>query len=239
MRNADVELMHMRTAELSQRAHLLLVTDVHVITARQDERLQDLQGLQSCEAWPKRFPPHSPWPRPCSSRPRPPLCANHRAEGLQHHPAARPRVPIPVVVEEEQGQMGKVKFSLAPHSVQDQPSLCSEYTTYCACGGRAVWKGWGKHETQLSMPEALETHTRFVPSPISCSCALAACTSSRAAGWLISSSVTMVEASLVTKSRSRWLITILFIPVRTVCAQSRQACWTEEFERQWPSGVIC
>jgi len=69
--------------------------------------------------------------------------------------------------------------------------------------------------------------TRFVPSPISCSCALAACTSSLAAGWLISSSVTMVDASLVTKSRSRWLITILFMPVHVKNARGEARGWVK------------
>lgn len=56
--------------------------------------------------------------------------------------------------------------------------------------------------------------TRLVPSPISASWAFAAIAMSFAAGWFTSSSLMMVEASLVTKSFSRWLITILFIPVR-------------------------
>mmetsp|Transcript_182431 Transcript_182431/g.444034 ORF Transcript_182431/g.444034 Transcript_182431/m.444034 type:complete len:380 (-) Transcript_182431:88-1227(-) len=55
--------------------------------------------------------------------------------------------------------------------------------------------------------------TRFVPSPISCSCACAAITSSFAAGCATSSSRTMTAASEVTKSLSRWLITILFMPL--------------------------
>ena len=52
----------------------------------------------------------------------------------------------------------------------------------------------------------------LVPSPISCCCAWAAMTSSLAAGCCTSSSAVMVDASLVTNSFSRWLITILFMP---------------------------
>mmetsp|Transcript_2621 Transcript_2621/g.4143 ORF Transcript_2621/g.4143 Transcript_2621/m.4143 type:complete len:322 (-) Transcript_2621:27-992(-) len=55
--------------------------------------------------------------------------------------------------------------------------------------------------------------TRLVPSPISDSCACAAITSSFAAGCATSSSRTITAASLVTKSLSRWLITILFMPL--------------------------
>mmetsp|Transcript_10681 Transcript_10681/g.26558 ORF Transcript_10681/g.26558 Transcript_10681/m.26558 type:complete len:531 (-) Transcript_10681:19-1611(-) len=67
------------------------------------------------------------------------------------------------------------------------------------------------------------TTTRFVPSPDSVSCILEARTSSLAAGCCTSSSLTMVAESFVMNNFSRWLITILFIPlgpseVRTVLA---------------------
>mmetsp|Transcript_12327 Transcript_12327/g.45942 ORF Transcript_12327/g.45942 Transcript_12327/m.45942 type:complete len:521 (+) Transcript_12327:160-1722(+) len=55
--------------------------------------------------------------------------------------------------------------------------------------------------------------TKFVPSPISCSCACAAITNSFAAGCATSSSRTITAASEVTKRRSRWFMTILFMPL--------------------------
>ena len=74
-------------------------------------------------------------------------------------------------------------------------------------------QGQPRHRQQL-LPR-----TKLVPSPISCSCALAASTSSLAAGCSTSSSFMSVDASLVTKWRSRWLITILFMP-----ASAAQPC---------------
>mmetsp|Transcript_1793 Transcript_1793/g.2844 ORF Transcript_1793/g.2844 Transcript_1793/m.2844 type:complete len:525 (-) Transcript_1793:38-1612(-) len=57
------------------------------------------------------------------------------------------------------------------------------------------------------------TTTRLVPSPDSASCIVEASTSSLAAGCCTSSSLTIVAESFVMNSFSRWLITILFMPL--------------------------
>ena len=54
--------------------------------------------------------------------------------------------------------------------------------------------------------------TKFVPSPISLSCDCAAITINLAAGCATSNSRTITAASLVTNKRSKWLMTILFMP---------------------------
>mmetsp|Transcript_4789 Transcript_4789/g.17394 ORF Transcript_4789/g.17394 Transcript_4789/m.17394 type:complete len:249 (+) Transcript_4789:908-1654(+) len=70
--------------------------------------------------------------------------------------------------------------------------------------------------------------TKFVPSPTSLSCILAAIVTILAAGCATSSSVVIVAASDVTNSFSRWLITSLFMPfgprlVRVMSARSLHA----------------
>mmetsp|Transcript_26422 Transcript_26422/g.47010 ORF Transcript_26422/g.47010 Transcript_26422/m.47010 type:complete len:243 (+) Transcript_26422:1007-1735(+) len=86
--------------------------------------------------------------------------------------------------------------------------------------------------------------TRLVPSPISASCALAAMTMMLAAGCATSSSVIIVEVSLVTKRRSRWLITILFMPlgpseVRVICANCLHASRFFTTASSTPERCLC
>ena len=73
--------------------------------------------------------------------------------------------------------------------------------------------------------------TRLVPSPISCSCACAAITSNLAAGCATSSSRTMTAASEVTKSLSRWLMTILFMPVDSFASEGSDVSAREGVRR--------
>ena len=80
--------------------------------------------------------------------------------------------------------------------------------------GRHKYEAAGRLSAHGQVPVTydIQRFTRFVPSPISCSWALAAKASSLAAGCSTSSSLMIVDASPVTISFSKWLMTILFIP---------------------------
>ena len=132
------------------------------------------------------------------------------------------RMPsYPNCLEERVPLMRAATASASRTSSVSDPGMMSSSIHLSACSiafsyPSMISDGWRPSRMSSSaLPSSSppKVTTRLVPSPISCSCACAAITKSLAAGCATSSSRTMTAASEVTKSLSRWLMTILFMPV--------------------------